>query len=158
MLYLLCQTTASVLCWTGASFCPEFKICKEKTEDRVPAFPCSNQQVMYSGAPHQARNTNSHRGQCSQRSPLAAADSRAHHTCSVPEAGSHRHCHGSRVFRVSQVHLPSSARGIGCGVWGSVQEHGNTDLLWHACAAVHNRVKVSLALAEEMGKTRNSKH
>lgn len=58
---LLCQTTASVLCWTGASFCPKFKICKEKWEGRVPASPCSNQQVTYSSAPPQARNINSQR-------------------------------------------------------------------------------------------------
>lgn len=159
---LLCWTTASVLCWTGASFCPEFKICKEKTEGReylhLPVVTSRSRILVF--PPHQARNTNSHVGQLQpgvSLSPCWPGPITPALCQTLQWAGSHRHCHGSRAFPLSQIHLPSSAWGIGCGVCGSVQRTG-TQTCCDVLALQFTTGSNSLASAEEMGKTRSSKH
>lgn len=165
---LLCQTTVSVLCWTRASFCPEFKILKEKTEDRgylhlpvVTSRSCilvMKYKLLESTRPEIQTST---KGNCSQGSPLAAADTRAHHTCSLPDPADSRLTQALPLlsaFWVSDSSAKQCPRHqLPClGLCAGAGEH-RPDVTCLHCSSQQGQT-VSLAPAEEMGKTRSSKH
>lgn len=159
---LLCRTAASVLCWTGASFSPEFKIHKEETEGREYL----HLPVVTSGScilvlPTRWEIQSPMSVNCSWGSPSAAADQDPSHLLSARPCSEQAHTGTATAHVHSQYHrficqAAPEASAVVSGAQCSAREHRSAccDVLALQFTTGSN----SLASAEEMGKTRSSKH
>lgn len=158
---LLCQATASVLCWTGASFCPEFKISKEKTKAReylhLPVVTSRSCILVLPTRPEIQTPT---QGNCSWGSPLGAADTRAHHICCLPDPAESRLTQALPWLTCILSITDSSAKQcLRHWLWClGLCRHTETQTCCDVLALQFTTGSNSLASAEEMGKTRSSKH